>query len=107
MKIKHQTCLYVVDHIYIDTAGKDLYHLFLHCDYCGKPIKLCVKTENNVVNWLGGIKGEWIVKTKSTFPQYQPDEYECPFCKTIVNYKTNYCHNCGAIMKGGNTNDVR
>ena len=45
-------------------------------------------------------KGEWKVKTKSTFPQYQPDEYECPFCKTIVNYKTNFCPNCGAEMRG-------
>lgn len=46
-------------------------------------------------------QGEWICVTKSTFPQYQPDEYKCPFCNTIVNYKTNYCHNCGAKMKGG------
>ena len=46
-------------------------------------------------------KGEWKVKTLSTFPQYQPDEYECPFCKTIVTYKTNYCPNCGADMRKG------
>lgn len=43
-------------------------------------------------------QGKWKVKTKSTFPQYQPDEYLCPFCNTIVNYKTNFCHNCGAQM---------
>lgn len=46
-------------------------------------------------------QGEWKVKTLSTFPQYQPDEYSCPFCNTIVNYKTNYCHKCGARLKGG------
>ena len=101
MKIKHETCLYVVDHIYIDQAATNLYHLFLHCDYCGKPIKLCVRTENNVVDWLGGKKGEWIVKCKSTFPQYQPDEYMCSFCKTIVTYKTDFCPNCGACMRKG------
>lgn len=49
-------------------------------------------------------KGEWIVKTISTFPQYQPDEYICPFCNTIVNYKTNFCHKCGSDMKGGAEN---
>ena len=99
--ILHEACLYIIDHIYIDQAAANLYHLFLHCDYCGKPIKLCVKTENDVVNWLGGKKGEWIVKTQSTFPQYQPDEYECPFCHIIVHRKTNHCENCGAIMNGG------
>lgn len=44
-------------------------------------------------------KGEWIVKTQSTFPQYQPNEYECPFCHTVVNHKTNFCHHCGAEME--------
>ena len=46
-------------------------------------------------------RGEWKVKTLSTFPQYQPDEYECPFCRTIVNYRTNFCHHCGADMRKG------
>jgi len=50
-------------------------------------------------------KGEWIVKTISTFPQYQPDEYVCPFCNTIVNYKTDFCHKCGSDMRGGAEND--
>ncbi len=44
-------------------------------------------------------QGEWKVKALSTFPQYQPDEYICPFCNTIVNYKTNFCSNCGADMR--------
>lgn len=105
-QLKHDTCLYVVDHIYIDPATANLYHLFLHCDWCGKPIKLCVRTENDVVSWLGGKKGEWKVKTISTFPQYQHDEYMCPFCNTVVNYKTNYCPDCGAYMKGGTNNET-
>ena len=54
MNIPHETCIYKVDSIYFDNASKDLYHLFLHCDYCGKPIKLCVRTENDIVKWLGG-----------------------------------------------------
>ena len=61
--IKHNTCLYVIDNIYLDPASKNLYNLFLHCDYCGKPIKLCIRTENDIVNWLGGKKddnkGKW------------------------------------------------
>lgn len=47
------------------------------------------------------LQGEWICVTKSTFPQYQPDEYKCPFCNVIVHRKTNYCEYCGASMKGG------
>lgn len=49
-------------------------------------------------------QGEWKVKTLSTFPQYQPDEYMCPFCNKVVNYKTNYCPDCGADMRGGEDN---
>ena len=47
------------------------------------------------------LQGEWICVTKSTFPQYQPDEYKCPFCNVIVHRKTNYCEYCGASMQGG------
>jgi len=53
-QLKHDTCVYIVDGIYLDPAGEDLYHLLLHCTYCGKPIKLCVRTENKIINWLGG-----------------------------------------------------
>ena len=49
-------------------------------------------------------QGEWKVKTISTFPQYQPDEYICPFCNIIVNHKTNFCSNCGAKMNKENNN---
>ncbi len=54
--IKHETHLYKVDHIYLDPASTNLYHLFLHCEICGEPIKLCVKTETNIIDWLGGLK---------------------------------------------------
>lgn len=50
-------------------------------------------------------KGEWVCKTKSTFPQYQPDEYKCPFCSHIENRKTKFCCECGADMRGGDKND--
>lgn len=56
MILKHDDCIYTVDSIYLDPASKDLYYLFLHCSYCGKPIKLCVRTEENIVKWLGGAK---------------------------------------------------
>ena len=53
--IEHNTCLYKVDHIFLDQANYNLYTLFLHCKLCGKPIKLCVETENDIVKWLGGV----------------------------------------------------
>lgn len=56
MELKHDTHIYTVDSIYFDKATKDLYHLFLHCTYCGKVTKLCVRTENNIIKWLGGAK---------------------------------------------------
>lgn len=45
-------------------------------------------------------EGEWVLKWKSTFPQYEPSEYQCSICgsKRTVLYK--YCPNCGAKMKG-------
>ena len=46
-------------------------------------------------------KGKWACKTKSTFPQYQSDEFECSSCKYVSTQKFNFCPNCGADMKGG------
>lgn len=45
-------------------------------------------------------QGEWIFKTKSTFPQYQPDEFECSSCKQVSTQKYNFCPYCGADMRG-------
>lgn len=47
-------------------------------------------------------KGEWVCICKSTFPQYQPDEYKCSVCGHIENRRTNFCSNCGAKMTNGN-----
>ena len=55
-QFKHDTCIYTVKDIYLDPASKDLYHLFLHCPYCGTTIKICLRTENDVIKWLGGEK---------------------------------------------------
>lgn len=51
-----------------------------------------------IERYYGRVKGEWKNKIRSTFPQYQPDEYECPFCHINVYHKTNFCPNCGADM---------
>ena len=45
-------------------------------------------------------QGEWIIQTYSTFPQYQPNEYVCPFCQNVLNRMTKFCDNCGADMRG-------
>ena len=49
-------------------------------------------------------QAEWVCKTKSTFPQYQPDEFECSSCKQVSTQKYNFCPYCGADMRG-NKND--
>lgn len=46
-------------------------------------------------------EGEWLVKWRSTFPQYEPSEYECSICGYKRTVLHNYCPNCGAKMKGG------
>lgn len=45
-------------------------------------------------------QGEWLCVTKSTFPQYQPDEYMCSKCKKFCHIKYYYCPFCGADMRG-------
>ena len=47
-------------------------------------------------------QGEWITISKSTYPQVEPDIYECSIChKQKWHCKTNFCPNCGAEMVGG------
>lgn len=46
------------------------------------------------------IEGEWVVKFRSTFPQYEPSEYECSICRYKGTVLHKYCPNCGARMKG-------
>lgn len=50
-------------------------------------------------------KGEWICITKSTFPQYQPDEYKCDQCNKLCHIKYYFCPFCGAKMKVGEDNE--
>lgn len=45
-------------------------------------------------------EGEWLVKWRSTFPQYEPSEYECSNCGYRRTVLHKYCPNCGAKMKG-------
>lgn len=47
-------------------------------------------------------QGEWLHREEYTNdrPFYIA---ECPFCKLRVQEETNYCSNCGASMKGGDT----
>ena len=45
-------------------------------------------------------KGKWEAVKESTFIQYEPSEYQCPFCHTIRHVKTNYCPACGADLRG-------
>lgn len=45
-------------------------------------------------------QGEWICITKSTFPQYQPDEYKCSHCNKLSHIKYYFCPFCGADMRG-------
>ena len=75
------------------------FHRLIHTDFGETAVSF--EEIDNAPTVEARPQGEWKVKTLSTFPQYQPDEYECPFCKTIVNYKTNFCHKCGADMRKG------
>ena len=45
-------------------------------------------------------EGEWNCKWKSTYPQYEPDEYCCSNCGCVENSRRNFCPECGAQMKG-------
>ena len=44
--------------------------------------------------------GYWKHTLKSTFPQYQPDEYTCSICGSIGGRLLKYCPACGATMEG-------
>lgn len=45
-------------------------------------------------------RGEWVCEWKSTFPQYEPDQYRCSNCGCIKNLKYSFCPNCGADLRG-------
>ena len=37
-------------------------------------------------------KGEWILVSRNC--------WKCPFCQELTNEGKNFCHNCGADMRG-------
>ena len=46
--------------------------------------------------------GEWINQDNGAFYPYECSNcHEQPFCDDYGYHLTNYCPNCGAIMKGG------
>ena len=46
-------------------------------------------------------EGYWILMSKSTFPQYEPDEYRCSRCLRTSHTPTlHYCPACGTKMMG-------
>lgn len=59
-----------------------------------------LKAEIDSAKTIARPQAEWICKTKSTFPQYQPDEFECSSCKQVSTQKYNFCPYCGAGMRG-------
>jgi hypothetical protein len=71
-----------------------------YCQYFGAWSTKLTETIENGIPYEERPQGEWICKTKSTFPQYQPDEYKCPFCGHIENRKTKFCCDCGTDMRG-------
>ena len=78
------------------------------CVVDGKPCNLdwdCTCQINAATLYEAGYRkqseGEWVVKWMSTFPQYEPSEYECSICGYKRSVLHNYCPNCGAKMKGG------
>lgn len=78
------------------------------CVVDGKPCNLdldCTCQINATTLYNAGYRkqreGEWLVKWRSTFPQYEPSEYECSNCGYRRTVLHKYCPNCGAKMKGG------
>lgn len=49
--------------------------------------------------------GEWICTFRSTFYQYEPDEYRCSICNGVGGKSDKFCKHCGAKMKKGEEND--
>lgn len=46
--------------------------------------------------------GKWICTVKSSFPQYEPDEYRCSICNGIGYKLDKFCKHCGADMEAYN-----
>ena len=69
--------------------------------YCGFYDKV-IEIIDNAPTVEERPQGEWICITKSTFPQYQPDEYKCSECSGPSSIEYYFCPHCGADMRGNN-----
>lgn len=85
---------------------KTLFAQIMH-DIDNAPTVDTTEQEENAYNegYAHGLEtkrtqGEWICITKSTFPQYQPDEYKCSQCNKLCHIKYYFCPFCGADMRG-------
>ena len=84
------------------------------CEDCAKDTTPCVLTKSGKMcvavsgqaealynaGYRKKSEGEWNCKWKSTYPQYEPDEYCCSNCGCVENSRRNFCPECGAQMKG-------
>ena len=69
--------------------------------YCGFYDKV-IEIIDNAPTVEERPQGEWICITKSTFPQYQPDEYKCSECSGPSSIEYYFCPHCGADMRDNN-----
>lgn len=72
--------------------------LLADCDE--KDCSKCMATALYNIGYRKQSEGEWVIKWRSTFPQYEPSEYQCSVCGLVRTVKHKYCPNCGSKMKG-------
>lgn len=72
------------------------------CEDCGADMRGHYSLGGGINSYKTTVRpqAEWICKTKSTFPQYQPDEFECSSCKQVSTQKYSFCPYCSADMGG-------
>lgn len=93
IKVRHMDTVDISDAKYLEERDADAYE----SGYLQGHIEGYQKAEKDYAPTIG----EWLCITKSTFPQYQPDEYVCSQCNIFCHIKYYFCPFCGAKMKGG------
>ena len=99
MRVKDYKCKCGHDDFFFADKGNQT---GIYCSYCGKWLKWADKDEQNLSMKQEPKTGHWR-------PIYQGDEIigyrcsECEFGRTKSIYRANYCHNCGAAMREGET----